>query len=109
MQVETPNPIATAWIVNLSTPKYLFPFELKPTNSVEPGSYITSAKFHGENSVSIIWLNRDHNTFVLVSCSNRDNYNCTDVSQLHYFTSFEFKIIFLVVSCGKGARTYWLD
>ncbi|CAH1126725.1 unnamed protein product [Ceutorhynchus assimilis] len=77
-RVETPNPIVNVWIVNLTMPKFLFPFELKPTNSVEPDSYVTSVKFHGENSVDIIWLNRAHNTFVIVTCKNQNSYNCTD-------------------------------
>ncbi|XP_076260246.1 inactive dipeptidyl peptidase 10 isoform X2 [Rhynchophorus ferrugineus] len=75
-RVETPNPDVTAWIVNLTMPKYLFPFELKPSNSVDAGSYVTSAKFHGENSVDIVWLNRNQNKFVVVICRNQNNYNC---------------------------------
>ncbi|XP_060515973.1 inactive dipeptidyl peptidase 10 isoform X2 [Cylas formicarius] len=77
-RVETPNPEASVWIVNLTMPKYLFPFELKPTNSVETGSYVTSASFHGDHNVAIIWLNRPQNTFVIVTCRNQNNYNCTD-------------------------------
>ncbi|XP_030754520.1 inactive dipeptidyl peptidase 10 [Sitophilus oryzae] len=77
-RVETPNPNVTAWIVNLTMPKYLFPFELKPTNSVESGSYVTSAKFHGENSVDLVWLNRKQNKFVLITCRNQINYICED-------------------------------
>ncbi|XP_066258567.1 inactive dipeptidyl peptidase 10 isoform X2 [Euwallacea similis] len=77
-KVETPNSMATAWIVNLTTPKYLFPFQLKPTNSVDSDSYITSAQFHGYHNVDIIWLNRAQNTFVIVTCSNRNGYNCSD-------------------------------
>ncbi|XP_050308297.1 inactive dipeptidyl peptidase 10 isoform X3 [Anthonomus grandis grandis] len=77
-RVETPNPVINVWIVNLTTPKYLFPFELKPTNSVSVDSYVTSAKFNGENSVDIVWLNRAHNTFVIATCGHQSNYNCTD-------------------------------
>nr|CAI5827943.1 unnamed protein product [Callosobruchus analis] len=43
----------SVWIVNLTRPKYLFPFELKPTNSVEPDSYVTSASFFGQNNVAV--------------------------------------------------------
>ncbi|XP_048517824.1 inactive dipeptidyl peptidase 10 [Dendroctonus ponderosae] len=77
-RVETANPIVKAWIVNLTTPKYLFPFELKPTNRVEPDSYITSIQFHGENNVNVIWLNRAHNIFVIATCSNQQAYNCSE-------------------------------
>lgn len=78
-QVETPNPEVSVWIVNLTMPKYLFPFELKPTNSVESDSYVTSAKFHGDNNVAIVWLNRNQNMYVIVTCRPQNNYNCTDV------------------------------
>ncbi|XP_063919511.1 inactive dipeptidyl peptidase 10 isoform X1 [Zophobas morio] len=76
--VETPNPEVTVWMVNLTRPKYLFPVELKPTNSVETGSYITSASFLGEQNVAIIWLNRHQNVSVILTCKPRYNYNCTD-------------------------------
>lgn len=72
-------------MVNLTRPKYLFPLELKPTNSVESGSYITSAGFHGENNVAIIWLNRNQNISVIVTCKPQNNYNCTDVSMFGWF------------------------
>ncbi|KAJ8954777.1 hypothetical protein NQ318_014887 [Aromia moschata] len=77
-QAETPNPEVSVWIVNLTTPKYLFPFELKPTNSVEPDSYVTSVSFHGENNVAVIWLNRLQNVYVIVTCRSQNSYNCTD-------------------------------
>ncbi|XP_049817276.1 inactive dipeptidyl peptidase 10 [Aethina tumida] len=77
-KVESPNPDVSVWIVNLTMPKYLFPFELKPTNSVEPGSYVTSASFNGENNVAVIWLNRLQNTYVIVTCRSQNAYNCTD-------------------------------
>ncbi|KAL1502246.1 hypothetical protein ABEB36_007417 [Hypothenemus hampei] len=77
-KVETLNPFVTVWIVNLTTPKYLFPFELKPTNSVAPDSYVTSVKFYSENNVDIVWLSRQHNIFVMVTCTIQNNYNCTD-------------------------------
>ncbi|CAH1184994.1 unnamed protein product [Phyllotreta striolata] len=77
-RVETVNPEVTIWIVNLTTPKYLFPLKLKPTNSVETDSYITSASFHGDNNVGIVWLNRPQNTYVIVTCRLQNNYNCTD-------------------------------
>ncbi|XP_015837624.1 inactive dipeptidyl peptidase 10 isoform X3 [Tribolium castaneum] len=76
--VETPNPDVTVWMVNLTRPKYLFPVELKPTNSVEIGSYITSASFLGEQNVAIIWLNRHQNVSVILTCKPQNNYNCTD-------------------------------
>lgn len=80
MQVESHNPEVTVWIVNLSKPKYLFPMELKPTSSVEFGSYVTSASFFGDNNVAIVWLNRAQNISVVVTCRSKDNFNCTDVS-----------------------------
>ncbi|XP_044263450.1 inactive dipeptidyl peptidase 10 isoform X2 [Tribolium madens] len=76
--VETPNPEVTVWMVNLTRPKYLFPVELKPTNSVEIGSYITSASFLGEQNVAIIWLNRHQNVSVILTCKPQNNYNCSD-------------------------------
>ena len=79
-QVETPNPEVSVWIVNLKKPKYLFPIEIKPTNSVEPGSYVTSATFYDANNVAIIWLNRKQNISVIVTCKSQNNFNCTDVS-----------------------------
>lgn len=77
-RVETPNPEVKAWIVNLTTPKYLFPIELKPTNSVEPESYITNAGFHAQNGIHIIWLNRDQNVSVMVKCDVMISFNCTE-------------------------------
>ncbi|XP_018579653.1 inactive dipeptidyl peptidase 10 [Anoplophora glabripennis] len=77
-RVETANPEVTVWIVNLTMPKFLFPFELRPTNSVEADSYVTSASFHGDNNVAIVWLNRLQNVYVIVTCRSQNNYNCTD-------------------------------
>ncbi|CAH1163711.1 unnamed protein product [Phaedon cochleariae] len=78
-RVSTPNPVVTVWIVNLTMPKYLFPLELKPTNSVQPDSYVTSASFHGENNVGVVWLNRAQDTYVITSCMSKSNYNCSDL------------------------------
>ncbi|KAI7815343.1 DPP10, partial [Rhyzopertha dominica] len=75
---ETLNPEVTVWIVNLARPKYLFPQQIKPTNSVEPDSYITSASFFGENNVAIVWLNRKQNVSVTVTCRSKNGFNCTD-------------------------------
>ncbi|XP_044744473.1 inactive dipeptidyl peptidase 10 isoform X3 [Coccinella septempunctata] len=75
---DTPNPEVKAWIVNLTTPKYLFPVELKPTASVDLGSYITHASFYAENGVNLVWLNRNQNVSVMVSCDAQNSYNCTD-------------------------------
>nr|CAI5827942.1 unnamed protein product [Callosobruchus analis] len=77
-RAETPNPEVSVWIVNLTRPKYLFPFELKPTNSVEPDSYVTSASFFGQNNVAVVWLNRHQNIYVIVTCRIQDSYNCTN-------------------------------
>lgn len=75
-------------MVNLTRPKYLFPVELKPTSSVESGSYITSAGFHGENNVAIIWLNRNQNISVILTCKPQNNYNCTDVGMSLWFAQY---------------------
>ncbi|XP_056635273.1 inactive dipeptidyl peptidase 10 isoform X1 [Diorhabda sublineata] len=77
-RVETQNPEVSVWIVNLTTVKYLFPLELKPTNSVENDSYVTSVSFHGENNVGIVWLNRSQNKYVIVTCRSQNNYNCSN-------------------------------
>ncbi|GJQ82661.1 hypothetical protein Trydic_g19678 [Trypoxylus dichotomus] len=77
-KVETSNPEVSVWIVNLSTPKYLFPVQLRPTNSVEPGSYLTSASFYGDHDVALVWLNRQQNISVILNCRSRNNFNCTD-------------------------------
>lgn len=79
-QVETTNPEVTVWIVNLSKPKYLFPQQIKPTGSVESGSYVTSASFFGDNNVAVVWMNRKQNTSVIVTCKSQNGFNCTDVS-----------------------------
>ncbi|KAG5863432.1 Inactive dipeptidyl peptidase 10, partial [Gonioctena quinquepunctata] len=60
--VETQNPEVSVWMVNLTMPKYLFPNELKPTNSVEPNSYVTSRT----------------KMYVIVTCEQKNNYNCSD-------------------------------
>lgn len=92
-QVETANPEVTAWIVNLTTPKYLFPFELKPTNSVEADSYVTSIGFHGDNNVAIVWLNRLQNVYVIVTCRSQNNYNCSDVSMKRQWWLLKIKVV----------------
>lgn len=79
-QVETPNPEVSVWIVNLTTPKYLFPTQLEPTNSVEAGSYITSASFYGEHNIALVWLNRRQAVSVITLCRSENGFNCTDVS-----------------------------
>ncbi|XP_074026829.1 inactive dipeptidyl peptidase 10 isoform X3 [Leptinotarsa decemlineata] len=76
--VETKNPEVSVWIVNLTLPKYLFPSRLKPTNSVEPDSYITSVTIQDKNNVGVVWLNRDQNLYVIVTCEFRNNFNCSD-------------------------------
>ncbi|XP_071053526.1 inactive dipeptidyl peptidase 10 isoform X2 [Onthophagus taurus] len=77
-KVESNNPEVTVWIVNLSAPKYLFPVQLKPTSSVENGSYLTSASFYGDHDVALVWLNRRQNVSVILSCRAQNNFNCTD-------------------------------
>lgn len=88
-QVETANPEVSVWVVNLSKPKYLFPVEIRPTASVEPGSYVTSASFFGDNNVAIVWLNRKQNTSVIVTCRAQSNFNCTDVSRIERENLFQ--------------------
>lgn len=94
-QVATANPEVSLWIVNLSTPKYLFPLQIRPTNSVEPGSYITSASFFGDHQVSVVWLNRRQNVSVILKCRSQETFNCTDVSDLVLYSIFSWRIIFL--------------
>ncbi|KAK4884834.1 hypothetical protein RN001_001105 [Aquatica leii] len=77
-KVELINPDAKVWIVNLTTPKYLFPQEIKPTNSVQPDGYITSVNFFGDHQVAVVWLNRRQNASVIVTCKSQSNFNCTD-------------------------------
>lgn len=77
-KVETRNPDVSVWMVNLTTPKFLFPVQLRPTNSVEPGSYLTSAKFYNDHQVSVVWLNRRQNISVVLNCRSQNNYNCTN-------------------------------
>nr|XP_022912689.1 inactive dipeptidyl peptidase 10-like [Onthophagus taurus] len=81
-KVESNNPEVTVWIVNLSAPKYLFPVQLKPTSSVENGSYLTSASFYGDHDVALVWLNRRQNVSVILSCRAQNNFNCTDYRPL---------------------------
>lgn len=96
-QPDTPNPDVKAWIVNLTTPKYLFPVELKPTASVDPGSYITHASFYAENGVNLVWLNRNQNVSVMVSCDAQNSYNCTDVSE-----NQNILIVIMQLECKVG-------
>lgn len=79
-QVETTNPVATIWMVNLTRPTLLFPFELKRTANVDLDSYITSVSFHGQNNVGIVWLNRPQNAYVIATCTPGNNYSCSEVS-----------------------------
>lgn len=72
--------MASVWIVNLKKSlKYITAIEIKPTNSVEPDSYLTSARFYNDNDVSVVWLNRRQNTSVILQCKGSNNYNCTNV------------------------------
>lgn len=102
-QVETTNPEVTVWIVNLSKPKYLFPLQIKPTRSVEPGSYVTGAFFFGENNVAVVWMNRKQNTSVIVTCKSQSNFNCTDVSEGKKFKQ-RCIFSFVVVSYREGKQ-----
>ncbi|KAK9732357.1 Prolyl oligopeptidase family [Popillia japonica] len=103
MYVETSNPEVSVWIVNLSTPKYLFPIQLRPTNSVEPGSYLTSASFYGDHDVALVWLNRQQNVSVILNCRSRNNFNCTDF-HVEKETSGWTEPIFHPVFSGNGTQ-----
>lgn len=95
-QVETTNPEVTVWIVNLSKPKYLFPQQIKPTRTVEPGSYVTSASFFGENNIAVVWMNRKQNTSVIVTCRSLQGFNCTDVSVFTKKKNSLFKMLLII-------------
>lgn len=76
--MNTPNPEVTVWAVNLKRPKYLFPTEIKPTNSVEPNSYVTAVNWYSDHHAAIVWLNRRQNMSVIATCKS-PTFNCTNL------------------------------
>lgn len=76
--MNTPNPEVKIWGVNLKRPKYLFPTEIKPTNSVEPDSYVTSVNWYGDHHAAVVWLNRRQNMSVIATCK-APTFNCTNL------------------------------
>lgn len=77
-KVSTPNPDVSVWVVNLKRPKYLFPIEVRPTNSVEPNSYVTSVSWYSDHHAAIVWLNRKQNVSVIATCKS-PTFNCSNL------------------------------
>lgn len=77
-KVDTSNPDVTVWVVNLKRPKYLFPIEVRPTNSVEPNSYVTSVNWYSDHQAAVVWLNRRQNVSIIATCKP-SGFNCTNL------------------------------
>lgn len=77
-KVDTPNPDVKVYIVNLKRPKYLFPVELRPTNTVETDSYVTSVLWYSDHQPAVVWLNRKQNVSVIATCKS-PSFNCTNL------------------------------
>lgn len=105
LQVGTPNPNVTVWVLNLNRPKYLFPQQIIPPTSIDSSSilqtlaqrqeqvllttspsssintddlyhYAISVKWYNDHHLSMIWLNRAQNQSTLVLCKP-PQFNCT--------------------------------
>lgn len=75
---DTTNPEVTVSVVNLKRPKYLFPVQVRPTNSVEPDSYVTHVTWYFNHQVAVVWLNRKQNVSVIATCKS-PNFTCTNL------------------------------
>lgn len=100
-KVDTPNPDVSIWAVNLKRPKYLFPTEIRPTNSVEPNSYVTSVSWYSDHQAAVVWLNRRQNMSVIATCKS-PGFNCTNLHVEKEETAWTEPILYPVFSRHGG-------
>ncbi|XP_064096888.1 inactive dipeptidyl peptidase 10-like isoform X4 [Macrobrachium nipponense] len=73
-KVDTPNPVATLWVVDIGEPTAK-PQDLKPPSRVKDQSvgvwdhYFTGVGWIDEERVAVVWRNRPQNVSVVTTCS----------------------------------------
>lgn len=84
-KANTLNPNVTVFIVNLTTPKFIFPQPIKLPSIIKNGSYVGGMVWVSSIDLSITFIDRPQNKSATVLC-RAPQFNCKEV--LNHFKFF---------------------